>query len=67
MTRSRGEVRAGSGATKNTRNFVFSAVDNSGGKEETVEEDAQVQGNLNLTKIALSFYRDRLKDERQVW
>ena len=63
MTRARGEVRAGSGATKNTRNFVFSAVDNSGGKEETVEEDAQVlyREILNLTKVPLSFYRDRPK------
>ena len=51
MTRARGEVRAGSGATKNTRNFVFSAVDNGGGKEETVEEDAQVQGNPESYKI----------------
>ena len=27
MTRAKGDVRAGSGATKNTRNFVFSVVD----------------------------------------
>ena len=67
MTRARGEVRAGSGATKNTRNFVFSAVDNGGGKEETVEEDAQVQGNLEPYKSCSQLLQVSAKRWAQVW